>query len=51
MVSESELTEQARLTHEAHVEACRSCKTNNKPCQAAKLLRREYNNLLRSTRR
>ncbi|MBW8797528.1 MAG: hypothetical protein JF597_29305 [Streptomyces sp.] len=51
MVSESELTEQARLTHEAHVEACRSCKTNNKPCQAAKLLRLEYNNLLRSTRR
>jgi hypothetical protein len=51
MASESDLTEQARLTREAHVEGCRSCKTNNKPCQAAKLLRREYNNLVRSTRR
>ncbi|WP_329375057.1 hypothetical protein [Streptomyces sp. NBC_01483] len=51
MPTENELMEQVRLTHEAHVKACWSCRTNGRPCQAAKLLRREYNKLVKSTRR
>lgn len=51
MVQKNELTEKARLTHEAHVDGCSTCRAKGTPCPAAKLLRREYNNLLRAVGR
>ncbi|MFC4505155.1 MULTISPECIES: hypothetical protein [Streptomyces] len=47
MPLDNETIEHARLAHEAHVDECRPCQTSGRPCQAAKLLRREYNNLVR----
>jgi hypothetical protein len=43
--------EEARMAYEEHVRACRFCVGTNGSCQSAKLLRRTYNNLLRTAPR
>lgn len=42
--------EQARVRYEEHVRGCRYCPGETAACQSAKLLRRVYNNLLRTER-
>lgn len=51
MQSGQETLEQARASYEEHMRTCRLCADGSSACQASKLLRRTYNNLVRKTRK
>ncbi|MGW5568813.1 hypothetical protein ACWEWD_36070 [Streptomyces tendae] len=48
MQSGQEPVERARVLYEDHVRTCRFCAGKGSVCQASKILRRTYNNLLRA---
>ncbi|WP_037924270.1 hypothetical protein [Streptomyces violaceorubidus] len=48
MQSGQEPLERARAVYEDHVRECRFCAGRGAVCQASKILRRTYNNLLRA---
>ncbi|MEW2166482.1 hypothetical protein AB0912_26320 [Streptomyces sp. NPDC007084] len=51
MQTPNDSLEQARMSYEGHLAACRQCAADQAPCAVAKHLRRVYNNLNLAARR
>nr|WP_168720387.1 hypothetical protein [Streptomyces sp. SAT1]ANO42310.1 hypothetical protein A8713_034195 [Streptomyces sp. SAT1] len=45
------LLDQARSSYETHVRTCARCADDDRPCSAAELLKRTYDNFQRAARR